>query len=389
MIIYSLHFRFKAMLASGGSPKSFPDQKNETRKKTRKNEKGRKIEDNGQVVEKEKKRRSKPRARRLSSVDSTDSVDLCKPVIDTETAEFLSKLNSPTKKRDSLLGYFPKKESPKELAAKHDISTPKETSLTEDRRPVPAISQSDTPSSGVSISVEVLGEKDHKNEIGTPSGRPRRSCTGKARYDFDLEDSPSKVAKTLKGTPVRKTKPRNHGTPIIKSTIHEDCDDVIVLDDSSNMGTSTSNVTPQGTPKKLAPLFVRSVPKPSPDPEIIKARKAFLQSGVPEKLRLEQEKQKQQDQMYDESVEIFPKISHVRQLNETESLISQQTITSTFKLAVEEDYLRTPSPPTRRGKAKTSNKRLSQLGALSDCVASDFHVSNIIKHFFAFSYIIL
>ncbi|KAL1378124.1 hypothetical protein pipiens_000564, partial [Culex pipiens pipiens] len=72
-----------------------------------------------------------------------------------------------------------------------------------------------------------------------------------------------------------------------------------------------------GTPRssksgvKLAPLFVKKVAE---DPEKARARQEFLMSGIPDKMRLEIEKQR----CYEESIlnesPVFPLVSHVRQL---------------------------------------------------------------------------
>ncbi|XP_073843437.1 enhanced level of genomic instability 1 [Musca autumnalis] len=358
--------RFKEMLVNGGSPTT--KTKEETASKTKQKPSGRKHKD--KEVEKvgETKKR-KPRTRRLSSVDSVDSVEQSKPTVDTETAEFLAKLNSPTKKRDSLLGYFHKKESPKETAERQAKETPNGKSEHMNN-------------------LNVSGSGPMPQETGTPSGRPRRSCAGKARYDYDLEESPSK---NVKSTPGRRSAVRNNHNHKTKDPHEEEnCEVVIVLDDSSNMSTTAGNVTPQGTPKKLAPLFMRSIPKPSPDPEILKARKAFLLSGVPEKLRIEQEKQKQQGQYYEESIEIFPQISHIKQLSEDEMSVDKRQFTRTYTLNQEETYLQTPSPPPiRRGKGKSA-KRLSHIGTLSDCAPSDYQVGGgRIKNSFKIEHMIL
>lgn len=111
------------------------------------------------------------------------------------------------------------------------------------------------------------------------------------------------------------------------------------------------------------------------DPEILKARKAFLQSGVPEKLRLEQEKQKQYEQHFEETKEIFPKISHVKQLNENELILDKQLEKRSFTLMAEETLKMSPSP-TRKSKAKL-NKRHSFFGTLSDCIPQDFQVNKL------------
>ncbi|XP_061399466.1 enhanced level of genomic instability 1 [Musca vetustissima] len=360
--------RFKEMLVNGSSPK-VKNQKQESAEKAKPKRTGRKPKDEERAVE-TKKRTS--RTRRLSSIDSVDSVELSKQPVDAETEEFLAKLNSPTKKRDSLLGYFQKKESPKEMA---------ERQLTKSQRnqEIP-IGTKEMSSRCENTKTPVSNSDCLIQEIGTPSGRPRRSCTGKARYDFDLEESPSKATRN---TPARKSGSRSCQQSSAKTKPEEDnCDVVIVLDDSSNLSATMGNITPQGTPKKLAPLFVRSVPKPSPDPEFLKARKAFLLSGVPEKLRIEQEKQKQQEQCYEESIEIFPQISHIKQLTETELAIEKQSFSCTYTIHPEEIYLQLPSPPpTRRGKGKSS-KRLSQTGTFSDCTPSDFQINRRIQNSF-------
>lgn len=190
-----------------------------------------------------KRPRGRPRARRLSSMDAEAIVATPKSQ-DPETEEFLSKLSSPTKKRDSLLGYFAKVESPKELAEKQTVAIDTPPMETPKRRTYRRKSNQETP---------VMGSVD-----ATPSGRPRRSCAGKARYDYDLETSPSKA-----------------GPKAAQKVVQKAEESVEIIDlDSSN---------PASTPVKLAPLFVRQLPKPSPDPSVLKARQAFLQSGVPEK----------------------------------------------------------------------------------------------------------
>ncbi|KAH8350939.1 hypothetical protein KR067_006629, partial [Drosophila pandora] len=218
-----------------------------------------------------KRPRGRPRARRLSSMDA-EAIVVTPKSQDPETEEFLSKLSSPTKKRDSLLGYFAKVESPKELAEKQTVAIDTPPMETPKRRTYRRKSNQETP---------VVAAVD-----STPSGRPRRSCAGKARYDYDLETSPSK----------------GNTSKVAQKVAQKAEESVEIIDlDSSN---------PASTPVKLAPLFVRQLPKPSPDPSILKARQAFLQSGVPDKIRQEQNRQKQFEQMYEESYEVFPRLAH-------------------------------------------------------------------------------
>ncbi|EDW30443.1 GL17833 [Drosophila persimilis] len=268
-----------------------------------------------------KRGRGRPRTRRISLVDvEVVSVD----AQNADTTEFLAKLSSPTKKRDSLLGYFPKVESPKELPvtiATPPMDTPK-------RRPQRKKSIVET----VSIDVE---------STGTPPGRPRRSCAGKSRYDYDLETSPAKQSKSEAAAAAKKSQ-----------KAEESSIEIIDLDSSN----------PVSTPKKLAPLFVRQLPKPSPDPSVLKARQAFLQSGVPEQIRQEQSRQKNFEQYYEESYEAFPSIAHVG--CESYETIQGPCVGLPFSLRKEDDGEVVSLP---------SGKRRSKASSFTNCQASDWH----------------
>ncbi|XP_070071377.1 enhanced level of genomic instability 1 isoform X2 [Drosophila takahashii] len=264
-----------------------------------------------------KRSRGRPRSRRLSSVEA--------PPQDPETEEFLSKLSSPTKKRDSLLGYFAKVESPKELAEKVAIAIETPPMETPKRRTQRRKSQQETPI----VDLE-----------STPSSRPRRSCAGKARYDYDLETSPAKQQQKAK-------------VPIAEESV-----EIIDLDNSN----------PAATPKKLAPLFVRQLPRPSPDPSILKARQAFLQSGVPDKIRQEQNRQKNYEQMYEESYEVFPRLAHIG----CEAFVSRkEPLKLPFALRAEEEYIA----------ALLSQKRRSKTSSFTSCLPADFTSSKCSNKF--------
>ncbi|ALC43926.1 CG16838 [Drosophila busckii] len=228
-----------------------------------------------------KRGRGRPRTRR--------------PSADAEQVE----LASPTKKRDSLLGYFAKVESPK------IVETPKRRGR--NSKALQATPVQETPA-----------------ETATPTGRPRRSCTGKARYDYDLERSPTKAKQPEPPPPSA-----------------DDSIEIIELDNSNSAL----------TPKKLAPLFMKQLPKPSPDPSVLLARQAFLQSGVPEKLKQEASRQKSFEQYYEEHYELFPKIAHV----------ASGTPATELKLKLKE--LNCTLPATAR---KPS------LGSITNCTQADF-----------------
>ncbi|XP_028896105.2 enhanced level of genomic instability 1 isoform X1 [Zeugodacus cucurbitae] len=332
--------RFKQMLVNGVSPKQDSSSTNRTASDKRKTKKA----DSTVTVSKQNKEKPKCRKRTIVRPDSSDSVDGNIEIVkaDSDTEDFLSKLSSPTKKRDSLLGYFPRKESPTEIAAKTSKESPKEIDTTISKESLAKDKvdyKTETPKSrrrNRKISTELIASTTtpvkessavavlpNVGDLGienTPSGRPKRSCAGKARYDYDLEQSPSKLSSTKKG--------------VLASRKDETSIDVEIINlDDSNMS------TPEKMSKKLAPLFVRSIPKPSPDPVALKAKHDFLMSGVPEKMRLEMEKQKQYEQNYEEVLDYFPRICHVQQLSADEMLFLQNKVHYTMKLNINEDDL--------------------------------------------------
>ncbi|XP_053952549.1 enhanced level of genomic instability 1 isoform X1 [Anastrepha ludens] len=322
--------RLKQMLVHGSSP----SQDNTPTSRTSAGRKKAKKNDNiGMVANQsdEKSKRKKRITKRSDSVESNNDIaEIVQP--DLETEEFLSKLNSPTKKRDSLLGYFPRKESPTQIAVKKSKETlelNKNDSKTETPKSRARRSIKNCTGLAVATTTTIAPLKEEKPQPldlqraveNSSSARPKRSCVGKARYDYDLEISPTKLtpASTKRGA----TKTKNN-------TFSEQ--DIIIDLDDSNMSISTDQIS-----KKLAPVFVRAVPKPSPDPVVLKARQDFLMSGVPEKMRLEIEKQKQYEQTYDEALEYFPRICHVQQLSVDDTQFLQMQRDFNLKLKPSDD----------------------------------------------------
>ncbi|KAL3272517.1 hypothetical protein HHI36_013993 [Cryptolaemus montrouzieri] len=68
---------------------------------------------------------------------------------------------------------------------------------------------------------------------------------------------------------------------------------------------------------KVAPVFVKAVPKPKLNPEVLEARRKFLMSDMPDTLRKKVEKQ---ESSIVPDFDVFPKISHVRQESNDEHL---------------------------------------------------------------------
>lgn len=129
-------------------------------------------------------------------------------------------------------------------------------------------------------------------------GRPRRSCANKINYSF-LE-SPDKLSPEKKKNRRRKLTSSDEDVSII------DCE----VDENSPIK-AERNV-------KLAPLFVKKIPKPVVDPDVIEARRNFLFSTeLPSNLRATIDKQKQLDEeILSNDLIAFPLISHITQLSE-------------------------------------------------------------------------
>nr|CAH7755921.1 unnamed protein product [Callosobruchus chinensis] len=86
------------------------------------------------------------------------------------------------------------------------------------------------------------------------------------------------------------------------------CD--VSLSSGSDFEDEIKSKKPLKKPVKVAPVFVKAVPKPKIDPDILEARKQFLMSGIPDSLKKSIEKQQSlEDREYD----VFPTISHVQQ----------------------------------------------------------------------------
>lgn len=143
-----------------------------------------------------------------------------------------------------------------------------------------------------------------EHEVETPtyqSGRPRRSCAAKISYEHLI--SPEKLPESLDK--------RNARSKAVKK-IDDDYIDTLLVEDESPVRDAKQ--------KKLAPLFMKKVPKPSIDPAVKEARRNFLLSGLPEDLRNSIDKQKQfEDEIVSNELIAFPLVSHItQQLNSDE-----------------------------------------------------------------------
>uniref|UniRef100_A0ABK9MUB0 ATPase family AAA domain-containing protein 5 n=1 Tax=Glossina morsitans morsitans TaxID=37546 RepID=A0ABK9MUB0_GLOMM len=334
--------RFKEMLINGG--------KNPTASTAVKSEESKSL-----------KRIGRPRKKHRVSVDLNESLGYSTSKIDTESIEYLANLNSPTKKTNGLLGYFPKKELPNVKTTKVVDALCTET---RGRKRKSSLVKTDSPSDTLVKNTAALD---------MPNGRPRRSCASKSRYDYCLEKSPKATPRTQKYNAHNDM--MNELANDATNDKEEESNNIIILDDTILEQFDPDAGAPQTTPKKLAPLFVRSFPKPYINREILKARQAFLHSGVPEILRLEQEKQKQCEQNYEGAVELFPKISHIQQLPQKMLIKEDSTLMTKIKLR-SEAQLSHILHSTQRNRIQLFTRR-SFGSNLTDCIVKGFQAKTL------------
>lgn len=234
---------------------------------------------------------------------------------------FCENLSSPLKKRDSLLGYFskltktPSDNVPLNATASDNITQngtdssanknrtkkrgrskktlPVEEILDEQCLVDDNVRQDTLPVDKVVDTVSATDDLPQHKVISTsPStlessqqlseGRPKRLCRDKKiSYLIDEDYTPARS----RG---KKTTDKEHDTP-----------------------KASAPSAKQPKPTKLAPIFAKATPKPFIDPIALQARHDFLMSGIPEKMKLEIEKQRQFEEFYETEFEVFPKISHV------------------------------------------------------------------------------
>lgn len=252
----------------------------------------------------------KPSVRRKNVKTPTKSPKSPKsPSLGRASADADIILSSPIKKRDSLLGYFNKidKSPPAD-----EVLVLVEVIPSDDSDPVPEViepvpkKRRGRPRKSESISTlkpsvprprestppASISHHDTKDLTESPAGRPKRGCREKnINYKIDNENSPAKVAAQKSLKRARRL---------------------------------LSGCSPQKSPgksprlsQKLAPIFVKAPIKPSIDPMVTKARQEFLMSGIPDRMKLDIERQKLFEQSYECELDLFPSVSHVTQLVET------------------------------------------------------------------------
>lgn len=189
-----------------------------------------------------------------------------------------------------------------------------------------------------------------ETEVETPtylSGRPRRSCSGRVNYELLITPDKEKLPENKDTLSQRETRS--------KTSKKDDSFEVLVIVEESPVKKETK--------KKLAPVFVKKVPKPSIDPAVKEARRNFLLLGLPEDLRNSIDKQKQfEDEILSNELIAFPSISHVTQLKgeDDNGIITKCLwLKSIVKMKSNEiEY-------------KEDSQRLLTRGALTDCCTND------------------
>uniref|UniRef100_A0A182U602 AAA+ ATPase domain-containing protein n=1 Tax=Anopheles melas TaxID=34690 RepID=A0A182U602_9DIPT len=279
-------------------------------------------------------------------------------------SEFLEQLSSPRKKKDSLLGYFPK-------------LTP------ETRKPndSPSLGKRDTtPTSRTTTPVVKEEEDKPSTPPSQPTSRPRRSCANRIKdYSAFEQYSPAKdepKTTTSKKQPIV--------TPLKIINVQSPSAMKVVRSPSLRMFSSSGGVESTAgsaskpaattdwpsTPKsvKLAPLFARSSggkPKPpAEDPEKARARQLFLMSGIPEKMRQEREKRIAYEEHVLNESPVFPLVSHVAQEAGAESIRPVNFDRSCIKLRPEE--LDSPKRSSMKGSVKDRKIRFGMFTGASE-----------------------
>lgn len=175
------------------------------------------------------------------------------------------------------------------------------------------------------------------------SGRPRRSCAENVNYELLI--SPDKTTKAAT-TPPKKVRRANKKD--------DDSFEIHDVDDDS------TDLRPT---RKLAPLFVKKIPKPAVDPAVKEARRTFLLSGLPDEMRssIDKLKQYENDILSNELVS-FPSISHVTQLklNVEDHSITQDLTTSPLVTVRSDDEIEIEVTPEKLN-----------YGMLTECLDSE------------------
>lgn len=243
--------------------------------------------------------------RRKSPKTPTKSPKPPKSPVVSKACEVDLVLSSPIKKRDSLLGYFNKIEK-----------SPTSTVIVDE----------------VFELLEVIPIADDGDEVATPPPKRRGRPPKKSKQNTftpitPREATPPPCVERLADTPSTSN--------TVLSRTRRGCRDKTTTNYADNSPAKAAaqkslkracrllsgGCSPQKSPgksprpsQKLAPIFVKAPLKPMVDPEVSKARQDFLMSGIPERMKLDLERQRLFEQSYECELDLFPAVSHVTQL---------------------------------------------------------------------------
>lgn len=180
-----------------------------------------------------------------------------------------------------------------------------------------------------SIEAPITEPQPEADTASYRESRPRRLCAGKVNYELLI--SPDK---NLSPDKKESNKKRSLRSRSIKVDSDDSMETLEVLDEDLSTPVKSKKQT------KLAPLFVKKVPKPAIDPALIEARRNFLLSGLPEDLRNTIDKQKQlDDDILSNDLIAFPLISHVTQLRNEDGQETSDFKSSRVKFVIKVDDL--------------------------------------------------
>lgn len=242
---------------------------------------------------------------------------------------FLEHLSSPLKKRDSLLGYFSKLTKTPSAEGSPSVTTP-DTSNNSAEASGNKIKNKKRGRPRKTLLVEdgVVAQSVNGAAVQPETLHPEKEAADVVTVDDETVTclTPSAIESTnslSEGRPKRQCRDKK-----ISYLIDEDCPP---LKTRQKRPTDKDYTVPNSSPKhsrtttpkptKLAPIFAKATPKPLIDPTVLRARHEFLMSGIPEKMKLEIEKQRQFEEFYETEYEVFPKVSHVGHYTEPSNVL--------------------------------------------------------------------
>lgn len=203
------------------------------------------------------------------------------------TSETTAKTSPPLNSIQKFLGLSSNDNDDNKMTRKRNRGTDETTSVI--RHQEEEVVEEKTPKRRRKVKDNKMLLDSNENMEEEETARPRRSCANKINYS--LLESPDKKSPEKQ----KKTKKK------------KDDEDFHAIEIDENLPIKS---------KKLAPLFIKKLPKPLIDPAVIEARQSFLFSTeLPSNIRATIDRQRQvEEEILSNDLVAFPLVSHVTQL---------------------------------------------------------------------------